>query len=200
MNNTLNEQLLSAVQSPPAADVARSRLGVRKWFDAAAPLIAWDSIDTPIGTLLIAVSGTGLCDITFTPDEASLLARLDPLARVLHDPTRVAAFKRELTEYFAGKRQTFDLPIDWGGIKPFQRTVLQAALTIPLGTYWTYQQVAQAIGRPKASRAVGQALARNPIPIVLPCHRVLGSDGSLHGYAGGLERKRILLTLEGALR
>lgn len=198
MNNVLNEQLLKAVGSPDENDIARSRLMVHKWFSRTAPQIAWDAIDSPIGTLLIAVSEAGLCEITFTPDEQHLLDRLDPLAHVERDRTKVAKARRELEEYFTGKRTVFDLPIDWSRIKPFQRAVLQAALAIPIGTVLTYQQVAQAIGKPKASRAVGQALARNPIPIVLPCHRVLGSDGSLHGYAGGLERKRILLELEGA--
>ena len=105
---------------------------------------------------------------------------------------------RELEEYAAGRRRSFDLPLDWSSIKPFQRAVLQAASMIPFGETRSYGWIAQKIGNPKAARAVGQALGANPIPIVLPCHRVIASSGKLGGYGGGLPLKVKLLKLEGA--
>lgn len=184
--------------SPTASAEARSREAVRAWFAATAPLIQWDVVETPIGPLYLAVSDKGLCRLDFSEPEDRFISRLDPLAHVVRDPGALALFKGELVEYFAGKRQVFDVPIDLRRVGAFQRSVLEAALHIPAGSYWTYQQVARYIGQPKASRAVGQALARNPVAIFVPCHRVLAADGSLHGYAGGLERKQALLKLEGA--
>jgi methylated-DNA-[protein]-cysteine S-methyltransferase len=107
---------------------------------------------------------------------------------------------RQVREYLDGKRTKFDLPLDMSTMTDFQRQVLTAALKIPRGQWLTYGEVAKAIGRPQASRAVGQALGHNPVPIVIPCHRVLGSDGSLHGYSGGggIQTKAWLLKLEGA--
>lgn len=198
-NESVLHILKEAAGDAPLEEIARTRADVRAWFAANAPRIAWDRIESPVGPLLVAVSQAGLTGISFNPDEARFLTRLDPLALVQRDVQAVSAVRDQIMEYFRGKRTAFDVPVDWSRIKPFQRAVLQTAVRIPAGTVWTYRQVAQAIGKPNASRAVGQALARNPIPIVLPCHRVLASDGSLHGYAGGLERKRILLQLEGAL-
>jgi methylated-DNA-[protein]-cysteine S-methyltransferase len=106
---------------------------------------------------------------------------------------------RELEEYVAGRRHSFDLPLDWSSIKPFQRAVLRAASTIPFGETRSYGWIAQKIGNPKAARAVGQALGSNPIPIILPCHRVINSNGGLGGYGGGLPLKIKLLRLEGAV-
>jgi methylated-DNA-[protein]-cysteine S-methyltransferase len=107
----------------------------------------------------------------------------------------------QLREYFAGDRSNFNLPVDISQLTPFQRSVLDVACRIAPGQVWTYHRVAQELGRPRSSRPVGGALARNPIPIVIPCHRVIASDGSLGGYSGGsgLEAKRWLLQLEGAL-
>ena len=185
--------------APSILAEARSREAVSAWFAATAPLIQWDIVETPIGPLYLAISDMGLCRLDFSEPEERFISRLDPLAHVVRDPGALSIFRGELGEYFAGRRKNFDVPIDMRRVGAFQRSVLEAALHIPAGSFWTYQQVARYIGRPKASRAVGQALARNPVAIFVPCHRVLAADGSLHGYAGGLERKEALLKLEGAV-
>ncbi len=201
MDDRLDIQLSEAFGHPPAEALAGSRRRVRAWFAEAAPLIQWDVMESPLGPLYLARSRQGLCAIDFGVDEAAFLAGLDPRAHIEASPEALAAITAQLREYFAGKRRRFDAPLDMSRMSPFQRTVLQTALNIPAGTVWTYGQVARAIGRPQASRAVGQALGHNPIPIVIPCHRVIGSDGSLHGYGAGsgIESKRWLLQLEGAL-
>ncbi|MBI3537821.1 MAG: methylated-DNA--[protein]-cysteine S-methyltransferase [Chloroflexi bacterium] len=133
-------------------------------------------------------------------------SRADALRALAHDFPNTAlglaprTMIRELEEYAAGKRRVFDLPLNWSRIKPFQRAVLTAIQNIPFGETRSYAWVAHAIGKPRASRAVGAALGANPIPIILPCHRVIGSDGGLHGYGGGLDLKARLLRLEGALQ
>ncbi|MBN1310430.1 MAG: methylated-DNA--[protein]-cysteine S-methyltransferase [Anaerolineae bacterium] len=180
-------------------DITRSRQSIDGWFAQVAPPIWWDAFESPIGVLYLAASTRGLCRIDLFGDWGNFLARLDPLARTERNPKVLAPVTAQLAEYFGQERRKFDITIDLEHVASFQRGVLKTALSIPSGSVWTYQRVAQEIGKPKASRAVGQALGRNPIPIVVPCHRVIGSDGSLHGYAGGLERKRMLLELEGAL-
>ncbi len=119
-------------------------------------------------------------------------------SRVLASPGALARVRRELEEYFAGRRRAFDVRVDVGWLAPFQRLVLEELARVPYGETATYGALATRVGRPRAARAVGGALNRNPIPIVLPCHRVVGATGDLVGYAGGLERKRALLALEGA--
>ncbi len=160
--------------------------------------VAYGLADSPVGELLVAVTDRGLCRISYQPDEA-----LDELAvqfgpRVLRLPKRVDAARRELDEYFAGKRRAFAVATDLSPVPPFQRAALEELARVPFGQLITYGRLAARIGRPKAARAVGGAMNRNPIPIVLPCHRVVGANGSLVGYAGGLERKQTLLRLEGA--
>ncbi|MBI5303297.1 MAG: methylated-DNA--[protein]-cysteine S-methyltransferase [Chloroflexi bacterium] len=127
---------------------------------------------------------------------------LRDLQRAFPDATTVDAppadLARELREYAEGHRREFDVRLDWSLVKPFQRAVLQAAHRIPFGETRSYGWIARAIGKPGASRAVGQALGANPLPIILPCHRVISSDGGLGGYGGGLALKRKLLALEGA--
>ncbi|GAB4453887.1 MAG: methylated-DNA--[protein]-cysteine S-methyltransferase [Anaerolineae bacterium] len=201
MDERLEQQLQTALGGPPAEATARSRKRVRAWFAEAAPLVQWDAIPTPLGTLYVALSAEGVCSIDFGVAEAAFLASLDPAARTERNPEALAPATAQLREYFAGERARFDMPLDFSRMTPFQRTVLQTALRIPAGTVWTYGQVARAIGRPRASRAVGQALGSNPIPIVIPCHRVIGSDGSLHGYGAGsgIPSKQWLLQFEGAL-
>ncbi len=163
--------------------------------------VAYDLTDSPIGPLLVAASGRGVCRISFDPEperELETLARAFG-ARVLRSPGPVDHVRRELDEYFEGDRRTFDLPVDLTPLPDFQRDVLEELIRVPYGQVDTYGGLARRIGRPRAARAVGGALNRNPIPIVVPCHRIVGASGSLVGYAGGLERKQQLLGLEGAI-
>ncbi|QDW67355.1 methylated-DNA--[protein]-cysteine S-methyltransferase [Luteimonas granuli] len=151
-------------------------------------------MDTPIGTLTLAADDHGLLRIDFPP----------PCQAHVGDDWQeggnavLAEAQRQLQEYFAGKRQRFDLPLSPRGTE-FQRTVWTTLAAIPYGDTWSYRDLARQIGRPTATRAVGAANGRNPLPIVLPCHRVIGADGSLTGFGGGLPTKRFLLELEGAL-
>ena len=175
----------------------------RRFRDAAADLVdvGYDVADTPVGPLLVAASDAGVCRISYDPDPdraAETLARTHG-PRVLRTPRRVDAVRRQLDEYFAGSRREFDLDWDIRWLPEFQQEVLRELARVPYGAIATYGGLAARIGRPRAARAVGGALNRNPIPIVLPCHRVVGATGSLVGYAGGLDRKQRLLELEGAL-
>jgi methylated-DNA-[protein]-cysteine S-methyltransferase len=163
--------------------------------------VAYDVADSPIGPLLLAASPRGVCRISFGADaeeEVDMLARAHGV-RVLRSPRSVDALRRELDDYFEGRRRAFDVAVDTSVLPAFQQLVLEELARVPYGQVATYGGLAAKIGKPRAARAVGGALNRNPIPIVLPCHRVVGSTGSLVGYAGGLERKRALLELEGAL-
>lgn len=148
-------------------------------------------MDSPVGTLLLAGSDRGLQLIGFDQGSMARTAGAD----WQHVPTAFAAVRQQLGEYFAGRRQAFQLALDPQGTA-FQQAVWQALLEIPYGETRSYQQVAQVLGKPKAVRAVGSANGRNPLPIVVPCHRVIGSDGSLTGFGGGLDNKRLLLALE----
>jgi len=172
---------------------------VQAWFVETAPLIRWDVLETPLGPLHIAASERGLCRVDLGLRRDVFLTLLDPLARTERDVSTLKSMMTQFRAYFANPRMRFDLPLDLSHVRPFQRRVLETVAAIPAGTVWTYRQVASAIGKPSASRAVGHALSTNPLMIVLPCHRVIGSDGSLHGYRGGLDAKRWLLQMEGAL-
>ena len=195
------KQLQEALGAPPDEAAAESRRRVGRWFAQAAPSIRWDVVESPLGPLYVAASEQGLCSLEFGVSQADFLKRLDPLAQTERNQAVLESITAQLGEYFAGARSRFDLSLDLERTTSFQRRVLQAARDIPLGTVWTYGQVAHALGKPKASRAVGQALGRNPIPVVIPCHRVVASGGGLGGYSGGggLDSKRLLLQLEGAL-
>jgi methylated-DNA-[protein]-cysteine S-methyltransferase len=163
--------------------------------------VAYDLVETPIGQLLVAVTDRGLCEIEFDPvpeREAELLARHFG-ARVLRSPRPTDEARRQLDEYFAGERRRFDLQIDLRLAREFQSAVLKELARVPYGQLTTYGTLAAKAGRPRAARAVGTIMNRNPVPIVLPCHRVVGSTGALTGYGGGLNRKRALLELEGSL-
>lgn len=165
--------------------------------------IAYDRLEaTPVGDLYVAVSEKGVISLAFDGSEERFRADLAEThgVSVRRDPERAAGALGQLKEYFSGSRERFDIYYDLGALTPFQRSVLEAVQRVPKGSYVTYRQLAESIGRPKASRAVGQALGRNPIPIMIPCHRVIAADGSLGGYsgAGGLDTKRALLEFEGA--
>lgn len=161
--------------------------------------VAYDLTDSPVGELLVAVTDRGLCRIAYRPDAALDELAADFGARVLRVPRRAERVRRELDEYFEGNRQKFDLALDLTPVAGFNRQALDELARVPYGRVTTYGAMAAKLGRPKAARAVGGAMNRNPIPIVLPCHRVVGAGGSLVGYAGGLERKETLLRLEGAV-
>ena len=160
--------------------------------------VSFDVADTQIGPLLLAVTERGLCRISFDPEpdrETETLARTFGV-RVLRAPRELDPVRRELDEYFEGRRRDFDLPLDLRGREGFSRDILERLAKVPYGEVTTYKSLAVEAGNPRAARAVGTIMNKNPIPIVLPCHRVVGSNGSLVGYGGGLERKRLLLDLE----
>jgi methylated-DNA-[protein]-cysteine S-methyltransferase len=157
--------------------------------------VRYDIIDSPIGGLFVAATDRGLARIHFHPEgQEDELARIFGV-RVLRSP--LDDVRRELDEYFAGTRTEFDLPLDLR-VAPFQADVLRELALVPYGRTETYGALAAKVGRPRAARAVGTVMNRNPIPIILPCHRIVGANGSLTGYAGGLDVKRRLLELEGA--
>jgi methylated-DNA-[protein]-cysteine S-methyltransferase len=159
--------------------------------------VAFDVAESPVGDLLVAVTERGLARIAYRPDEALDELAADFGARVLRIPRRTDTVRRELDEYFAGTRREFDLETDLSPLPVFQRQVLRELARVPFGEVTTYGALAAKVGKPSAARAIGGAMNRNPIPIVLPCHRVIGSNGTLTGYAGGLDRKVQLLRLEG---
>ena len=176
----------------------------RRFREAAATLglvdIGYDIVESPIGELLVAASDRGVASIWFDPDPADDLDRLARIGgpRVLRSPRSVDHARRELDEYFAGKRRSFDLQLDLRAMPPFTLEVLGELARVPYGETTTYGALARRVGHPRAARAVGTVMNRNRIPIVLPCHRVVGATGNLTGYAGGLDRKETLLELEGA--
>lgn len=160
------------------------------------------TIDSPFGQLFAAATDRGLVRLAFPEQEPSgvaveLAAKLG--AEVSSSSTKLDPWRRELEEYFSGRRKRFQSPLDWSLIGTFAQKVLAATYAIPYGRVLTYSEVAAQAGSPRGSRAAGNALGSNPIPIVIPCHRVLRSGGTLGGYGGGLDRKRHLLALEGAL-
>jgi methylated-DNA-[protein]-cysteine S-methyltransferase len=157
--------------------------------------VRYDVVDSPVGELFLASTPRGLCRISYTvAGQDEVIARIFG-ARVLRFP--LDDVRRELDEYFEGRRRDFDLPLDLR-VAPFHEQVLHELARVPYGRVDTYGHLAALVGRPKAARAVGTVMNRNPIPIVLPCHRIVGANGSLTGYGGGLENKRLLLELEGA--
>jgi methylated-DNA-[protein]-cysteine S-methyltransferase len=164
--------------------------------------VAYDVLpDTPVGTLLVGVTDQGLCRISFDPEpehHLELLARIFG-PRVLRSSKPVDRVRRELDEYFEGRRRRFDIELDVRGVPDYYRKVLDELARVEYGTTTTYGTLAALTGNPRAARAVGTVMNRNPIPIVLPCHRVIGASGSLTGYGGGLDRKEHLLRLEGAI-
>jgi methylated-DNA-[protein]-cysteine S-methyltransferase len=181
----------------PALD--RARFASRA-ADEGLVDVAYAHADSPLGRLLVAATPRGLACISYldfrSEDETldRIAARLSP--RVVEAPARLDDARRQLDDYFAGRRRSFDMPIDWGLVSDFGRRVLGRTAEIPYGSVATYGDVARGIGSPGAARATGNALGSNPMPIVVPCHRVVRGGGRVGGYTGGIERKELLLTLE----
>ncbi|PIT81113.1 methylated-DNA--[protein]-cysteine S-methyltransferase [Limnohabitans sp. 15K] len=152
---------------------------------------------SPLGELILACSDRGLCGVWFEGQRHGPEAQVMQSWQPAPDHPVLQATAAQLQDYFAGRRTVFDLPLDLSRGTAFQQAVWQALLTIAAGTHQSYGQLASRLNKPQAVRAVGAAVGRNPVSIIVPCHRVLGSTGQLTGYAGGLERKRALLQLEG---
>jgi methylated-DNA-[protein]-cysteine S-methyltransferase len=185
-----------------AAAAAAERLTARIVADELADM-AYAPVDSPFGTLHAAVTRRGLVRLAFPEEHPDTM--LERLARALSPrivqaPSMLDPVRRELDEYFSGSRRRFELALDWSLIGPFGRRVLRKTAAIPYGAHLSYAEVAAEAGSPRGARAAGNALGANPIPIVIPCHRVLRSGGNLGGYGGGLDRKRWLLELEGAFQ
>jgi methylated-DNA-[protein]-cysteine S-methyltransferase len=200
MTDTIERALRQAARAlspdpPPALDTAAA--------DAASLIdVAYARHDTPVGTLVLAATRRGLVRVSYADDENDFEATLTQLAssvspRVLAAPGRLDQTRRELDEYFAGARTRFELPLDWRLTHGFGRRVLRSTARIPFGSVSTYARVATEAGSPRGSRAAGNALGANPLPIIVPCHRVLRAGGALGGYTGGIERKLTLLAIEG---
>jgi methylated-DNA-[protein]-cysteine S-methyltransferase len=175
-------------------------------FAATAPAdVHYALVDTPVGRLVAARTERGLARLAYEDFNGGLDAVLEALAerispRILEGPAKLDRVRRELDEYFAGRRTSFDVPVDLSAVKgPFGRRILEACAAIPFGETASYREMAGRAGSPGAVRAAGNALGANPIPIVVPCHRVLRTGGGLGGYTGGLHRKEDLLRLEGVL-
>jgi methylated-DNA-[protein]-cysteine S-methyltransferase len=161
--------------------------------------VAYATLDAPVGPLLVAATPRGVVRIAYADaGEGPLLEELAVAIspRLLRAPRRVDPARRQLDEYFAGRRRRFELELDLSLVRGFGRRVLEVASRLGFGEVATYAQIAAAAGSPRGARAAGNALGRNPIPIVVPCHRVLHAGGGLGGYTGGLDRKRLLLGLE----
>jgi methylated-DNA-[protein]-cysteine S-methyltransferase len=197
MTDSLERELRTSVTTDHTADLeaALARADAEGLVD-----VAYAVADSPIGRLLVAATDAGLVRLAFEREDddailQDLATRIAP--RVVASPKRLDEVRRELDEYFEGHRDHFDLPLDWRLSSGFRKTVLEHLYAdVPYGRTVSYLELATIVGNPKASRAVGTAMATNPIPIVVPCHRVLRTGGNLGGYGGGLETKVKLLALE----
>ena len=190
----------TAPRPPEEASATAARAVVSRAEREQLIDVAYSAVDSPVGRLLVAGTPRGLVRVAFDPDDQvieELAAQLSP--RVLEAPGRLDEVRRELDEYFEGRRVHFDLPVDWALTRGFFRRVLQVTAGIDYGRVETYSEVASRAGSPRAVRAAGNAVASNPVPIVVPCHRVVRTGGALGGYGGGIERKEFLLSLEGAI-
>lgn len=188
-------------RATPSVDPARITAELARRADAAGLLdVAWATLDTPLGPIAVFVTPRGLVRVAYGRENFGEVAEevaehVSP--RVLVAPRRTDPVRAQLDEYFGERRHEFDLPIDWTLVHGFNQGVLRATAEIPFGETVSYGDVAAAAGSPRAARAAGNALAGNPIPIVVPCHRVIHADGGIGGYTGGLDNKRFLLRLEG---
>ncbi|HTR73063.1 MAG TPA: methylated-DNA--[protein]-cysteine S-methyltransferase [Solirubrobacteraceae bacterium] len=197
------EHTLKAGPQGAAQDAAGAAVRLRdRIADQGLADVVYGEVDSPFGVLHAALTKRGLVRLAF-PEEPEndflqeLAGKLSP--RIVAGDSALDRVKRELDEYFAGARRRFELSLDWVLITPFAKRVLHKTAAIPYGGHLSYAEVAAEAGSPRGARAAGNALGSNPIPIVIPCHRVLHSGGGLGGYGGGLDRKRFLLELEGAL-
>lgn len=187
------EGALSDTAAPNEAPEPAAAIGLRRGN--------YGLMESPVGDLLMVVTDSGLCDVSYLENHTrdACFERLEDRGILATERSApVAPVREQLAAYFAGQRSGFDLPVDLHGVTPFTQQVLVATLGVPFGAVDTYQGIAAAIGRPSASRAVGNALGRNPVPVVVPCHRVIRSDGSMGWYTGGAHIKQKLLGIEGA--
>lgn len=196
---------VTAGPRPPAADRDHAAALVARLAERAAAEgladVAYATVESPIGLLVAAATPRGLARLAYADSGDRVDSVLDELAAVLSPrivaaPARLDTVRRELDEYFSGRRRTFDVALDWSLTAGFTRRVLRATARIPYGQTSTYRDVAVSAGSPRGFRAAGNALGANPLPIVVPCHRVLASGGGLGGYTGGLNRKKALLGIE----
>lgn len=190
------ERYLKELEAPSSSD-AINRFSRQAFWEGEAQ-VAYGAVPSPIGELTAVITSRGLLALAFESDDVEAIlqrvaAKLSPA--IVHLRSAIGEARSWLDAYFSGQPMP-ELELDPSLITPFQSRVLMAAAAIPLGEVRTYGQVAALAGNPRAARATGRALGANPIPIVLPCHRVVAADGRLHGYAGGLDRKRLLLNHE----
>jgi methylated-DNA-[protein]-cysteine S-methyltransferase len=197
------ERRLRDAPAPGAFDAERLRSALaRRAADEGLLDVAYGTYESPLGSLTVMVTPRGLVRLSYPGEgiESQLQELADRVSpRILEAPERTDDVRRQLDAYFAGRRHQFDVPIDWRLVRGFAGDVLRATARIPFGDVSSYREIATAAGSPNAYRAAGNALGSNPVPIVVPCHRVLHAGGGLGGYTGGLERKRYLLQLEGVL-
>ena len=197
------EDRLRTAAAPAGDDVAAAVRRATARAEAEGLLdIAYARADSPLGPLVLAATPQGLVRLAYEDFNGGLDAVLEHLSvrvspRIMEAPGRLDDVRRQLDDFFAGRRRGFDVPLDWALTSGFTRRVLEATAAIPFGEVGTYQSVATGAGSPKATRAAGNALGSNPIPIVVPCHRVLRTGGGLGGYTGGVDKKVRLLALEG---
>jgi methylated-DNA-[protein]-cysteine S-methyltransferase len=197
------ERRLAEATAPPTLDVDRLRAGLaRRAADEGLLDVAYSTYDSPLGPLTLFVTTHGLVRLSYPGEPleeqlGEMAALVSP--RILATPERTDDLRRQLDGYFAGTRRDFGVPIDWRLLGGFRGDVLRATARIPFGATASYREIAALAGSPNAYRAAGTALGSNPVPIVVPCHRVLHAGGGLGGYTGGLDRKRFLLRLEGVL-
>jgi methylated-DNA-[protein]-cysteine S-methyltransferase len=195
IETALRDSAAPLTEAPPAELIAE-RADAEGLLD-----VAYAIVDSPLGPLVAAATPRGLVRLAYTGSRSEsevledLAARLSP--RILEAPGRLDQARRELDEYFEGERKGFDLPLDWSLTRGFTGKVLRQTARIGFGKTSTYAEVASRAGSPRAVRAAGNALGANPLPVVVPCHRVLRTGGALGGYTGGIERKQFLLRLEG---
>jgi methylated-DNA-[protein]-cysteine S-methyltransferase len=205
MTNQVTDRDLERALRAPADDDAAARAAERaatRASDEGLADVTYTTVDSPIGPLLVAATNRGLVRVSFRQERHDdvlndLVVRISP--RVLEAPAQLDEARRELEQYFEGERREFELPLDWRLSRGFRCEVLRKLVRVPYGETATYAEMALRAGRPRAYRAAGSACGSNPMPIVVPCHRVVPSGGGLGGYGGGLDMKRFLLRLEGAL-